>query len=540
MKILDVDLFQEGLQRNITMLDRLGSEMKAIHQAVEGLVQMEDQLKGTGGNAIRSFYQECHLPFLHFFQLFSEQFKRVLNQMEAALHSLEPDSSGYILETFLDGELEQGLMLIGELTASLTDEANSIMDQVSDIVALPNLDDSGVQEGVISSKRKRDDTLNQLYEFDATLTYALNPIEQALHTMDKWLTDMEGLFQAGVKDINFSTRQWDVLTHRSDIKTALFPKVYLNPNDVWIQEQKQLIGTMITAATFQTLESKKVTTIEENVTENIKYHQYDNGLLIKEYVFNQTVFYEVVSKVEYKEEAVTVDKPKENKFLDSLQLGLDIVGLIPGVGELADGANGLIYTARGDMLNAGLSFSAMIPVVGMASTGGKLAVKGSKVIENAQDASKAGDNVKSGARYGDRRISDADYNILRRKTPSRKIQKQVNENIDEIIGTADPALPGKTITGTLQADHIVPMDKITRMEGFNTLTKERQIEVLNYKDNFVGLSEAANKSKGSKSYSEWTTYKKENIEVDSVFRIKMIEKEKQLEIDIQKQIDGFE
>ena len=94
--------------------------MEAIHHAVKGLVQMEDQLKGAGGNAIRSFYEECHLPFLYFFQSFSKQFKQVLNQMDAALHSLEPDSSGYILETFLDGELEQGLTLIGELTASLT------------------------------------------------------------------------------------------------------------------------------------------------------------------------------------------------------------------------------------------------------------------------------------------------------------------------------------------------------------------------------------------------------------------------------------
>ncbi|SDN22122.1 DNA/RNA non-specific endonuclease [Psychrobacillus sp. OK028] len=382
MKILDVDLFQEGLQRNIIMIDRLSSEMKAIQHAVEGLVQMEDQLKGAGGNAIRSFYQECHLPFLHFFQLFSDQFKQVLNQMEAALHSLEPDSAGYILEIFLDGELEQGLTLISEITASLTEEANSIMDQVSDIVALPHLDDSGVQEGVITSKRKRDDTLMQLYEFDATQTYALNQMEQALDTMDTWLTGMEGLFQAGVKDINFSTSQWDVLTLRSDIKTALFPKVYLDPNDVWLQEQKQLIGTMITAATFQTLESKKVTTIEENVTENIKYHQYDNGLLIKEYVFNQTVFYEVVSKVEYKEEAVIVEKPKENKLLDSFQFVLDIAGLIPGVGELADGANGLIYTARGDTLNATLSFSAMIPFAGWASTGGKFINKGSDLYSS--------------------------------------------------------------------------------------------------------------------------------------------------------------
>ncbi|WP_093534933.1 HNH/ENDO VII family nuclease [Psychrobacillus psychrotolerans] len=58
---------------------------------------------------------------------------------------------------------------------------------------------------------------------------------------------------------------------RSFIRTELFPKVYLNPNDLWVKEQEQLIGTMITEATFQTLEGKKLKTIEENVAENIKY-----------------------------------------------------------------------------------------------------------------------------------------------------------------------------------------------------------------------------------------------------------------------------
>ncbi|MBO0587460.1 T7SS effector LXG polymorphic toxin [Sporosarcina sp. E16_8] len=248
------------------------------------------------------------------------------------------------------------------------------MDQVSDIVGLPHFDNSGVQEGVIRSKRKRDETISQLYEFDATQTSALNPIEQDLQTMNMWLTDMEGLFQAGVKDINFVPSQWNVLTFRSEIRTELFPKVYLNP---WLMEQERLIGTMITATPFQTLEGEKVTTIEENVEGNIKYHEYENGLLIKEYVVDQTVFYEVVSKVEYKEEeTVKVDKPKENKLLDSFQFGLDLAGLIPVVGEVADGVNGVIYTARGDALNAALSFGAMIPVAGWASTGGKLALKG--------------------------------------------------------------------------------------------------------------------------------------------------------------------
>ena len=35
--------------------------------------------------------------------------------MEAALHTLEPDSTGYIIEQFLEGELEQGLTLINSL-----------------------------------------------------------------------------------------------------------------------------------------------------------------------------------------------------------------------------------------------------------------------------------------------------------------------------------------------------------------------------------------------------------------------------------------
>lgn len=43
------------------MLNRLGTEMKLIEQSIEGLVALEDSLKGEGGNAIRSFYEECHL-----------------------------------------------------------------------------------------------------------------------------------------------------------------------------------------------------------------------------------------------------------------------------------------------------------------------------------------------------------------------------------------------------------------------------------------------------------------------------------------------
>lgn len=83
-------------------------------------------------------------------------------------------------------------------------------------------------------------------------------------------------------------------------------------------------------------------------------------------------------------------KPKN--LLNTLQTGLDKVGMVPVVGEVADGVNGIIYAARGDKVNAALSFGAMIPVVGNAATAGKWVNKGAKaakgISESAQKANK--------------------------------------------------------------------------------------------------------------------------------------------------------
>jgi len=581
MKVLDVVLFQDGLHRQIAKLDKLREEADSIYQVMSELVKMEEQLKGSGGNAIRSFYKECHLPFLQFFKMFTEKYKLVLQQTEAALHSLEPESAGYIAEQFLEGELEHGITLIGQLVTTLTDDTNSIMDQVSDIVSLPHLDDSEVQEGVIHCKRKRDDTVIALHEFDITQTTALQSIEQDLQTMNAWLMDLEGLFKAGVKDVTFEQNQWNVLTLRSEIRTELFPKAYSNPNGLWVEEQKQLIGTMVTSATFQTLEGKKVNTVKEDEEDDVIYHVYENGLVIKEYIVNKTVFYKVVSKDNFKQEHIEVEKPKENKPLDFIQTGLDVVGLIPVVGEVADGINGVIYSARGDVVNAGLSFSAMIPVVGWASTGGKFIKNGNDLFQarnvinteamksvyspiyqdvinvqlgitqnrlnllsstryqigtpnlhtlNTPQKTYMPESIKSGnvntsihnadaeIKNSGNTITKSEYKNLRKKTPSNEIRKMVNPDgpkVDPVYGYE---------VDKFEADHIVSMKEITKMDGFSRLSREQQIEILNLKDNFVGLGKSSNASKGAHSWADWKGHSKIG-EVPVNVRKEMLEKE---------------
>ncbi|BAQ10916.1 hypothetical protein OXB_2445 [Bacillus sp. OxB-1] len=208
MKILKVSTFTDGLQQNMTMLDRLEGEIQQIDTTIQKLVGMDDALKGEGGNAIRAFYQDCHLPLLQFMQLFKSNFHSVLKQMEAALETLESNPDGYIQESFLDGDVEEGLTEISQVTAGLTDEANAIMTKVADIVALPNLDDSDVQSGVDTAKKRRDRTIADLNMFDSTQTEALASVESDLLTMELWLMDIQSLMEDNLTDVSFPSDQW--------------------------------------------------------------------------------------------------------------------------------------------------------------------------------------------------------------------------------------------------------------------------------------------------------------------------------------------
>ncbi|WP_157856480.1 MULTISPECIES: ricin-type beta-trefoil lectin domain protein [Streptomyces] len=64
---------------------------------------------------------------------------------------------------------------------------------------------------------------------------------------------------------------------------------------------------------------------------------------------------------------------------------LDVVGLVPVVGEAADIANGIWYTAEGNYVDAGLSFSSAIPIVGYGAS----AAKGAKYVDEGIEAVQA-------------------------------------------------------------------------------------------------------------------------------------------------------
>lgn len=72
-------------------------------------------------------------------------------------------------------------------------------------------------------------------------------------------------------------------------------------------------------------------------------------------------------EAETEEEGITGEQ-----VLDGIQLGLGVIGLIPGVGELADLGNAGISFVRGDYAGAALSLAAAVPFAGALATAGKI------------------------------------------------------------------------------------------------------------------------------------------------------------------------
>ena len=90
-------------------------------------------------------------------------------------------------------------------------------------------------------------------------------------------------------------------------------------------------------------------------------------------------------EAETEEEGITGEQ-----VLDGIQLGLDVVGLIPVIGEAADIISAGISLARGDYVGAGLSLLSAIPFVGYAGSAGKAARYGAKMAEASGKAARSG------------------------------------------------------------------------------------------------------------------------------------------------------
>ncbi|MFE4524501.1 ribonuclease YeeF family protein [Cytobacillus firmus] len=195
--MLEADSLLAGIDETSNQLSILKDQISQVQVSIEELVSLEDAFKGQGGQAIRTFYQDCHQPFLQFLESWIDEYQSYLKSFIGSLKALEPSPSGFIRQEFLEHELKQGLRNTLQITADLTQEANDIMKSVSDIAALPLLEDGRFIQAAKSAEDSSRQTVEKLEDFDHRETAALDPLLQGLSHMNQYILKVASMFQSG-------------------------------------------------------------------------------------------------------------------------------------------------------------------------------------------------------------------------------------------------------------------------------------------------------------------------------------------------------
>ena len=150
-------------------------------------------------------------------------------------------------------------------------------------------------------------------------------------------------------------------------------------------------------------------------------------------------FTDAAAYYEYKKLCEELDKLDQNLAISIVHNTLDVLGVIPGYGEVADAANGLIYLAEGDYLNAGLSFVSCIPVAGDAAgkgskaanktlgVAGDVAKHSDDIVDAATDIAKHGDDIADAVGDATKSSKTMTWNEFQHANKGKYNQKQMSE-----------------------------------------------------------------------------------------------------------------
>ncbi|AOP14629.1 hypothetical protein HMPREF1012_01569 [Bacillus sp. BT1B_CT2] len=353
MKTLDVQALHNAIDQTLEQLKEQSDEFAKVKKAVEGITSLDDALKGKGGDAIRAFYEECHTPFLQFYDTFIEEYSSALKKMKSALNSLEPNQNGFISQSFLEHQLENGLNAADRTTKHLVSKTNATIAKVSHIVDLPDLNDSGFHEQNQKALKEISTTLEKLHAFDREQTNALKTAENDLETMQKYIARLEKMYTGPKIEITSYQKgailkpdEMDTLSGNQETAMGAMLKKVGDKEDADV-------NTLADPDRFKKLATQKVSKKEytqEELNELKKDYRVFNDTLYRAYIDGDTIV-----KIE---PAYTLpENVEKSDFAKYFDTAMEFTGVYDAVRAAFgyDLATGEIVKDNGDRLMAGLS-----------------------------------------------------------------------------------------------------------------------------------------------------------------------------------------
>ncbi|MBU8655287.1 T7SS effector LXG polymorphic toxin [Bacillus pumilus] len=194
MKTIDVFELKNGIDQTLNKLKQQSQNVKSLEKQINQIISLDSALKGEAGQAIKDFYMECHIPFLQFFQIVIEEYSGALKKTKQALHAFESNPNGFISQSFIEQELDQGLKKAERTISDIVSDVNQALSRVSHIEHLPHVDESTFQQSYQKAWLETSKTIGLLHTFDREQTSALNETKSSLHTMKQYIDTLSKMF----------------------------------------------------------------------------------------------------------------------------------------------------------------------------------------------------------------------------------------------------------------------------------------------------------------------------------------------------------
>lgn len=178
-------------------MDQYTDALNNVYSAIQGVVNLGDNLTGQGGEALKNFYANNHVPLLSYWTTACQQVKIATARMRMYALSFE-SRDAVIDEGFIEGEVIPQLEKNHRRIQQRQDRINSIIDSVSDIVSLPRFDTGEVQQGLHDAKQHAMTTVEKLYAFDHAQSAAVDQLISLMAPISSFIAGLNGAIESGV------------------------------------------------------------------------------------------------------------------------------------------------------------------------------------------------------------------------------------------------------------------------------------------------------------------------------------------------------
>ncbi|WP_435038388.1 T7SS effector LXG polymorphic toxin [Bacillus atrophaeus] len=150
-------------------MHHLAKQKQKLEKLEKSVEHMKDALKGKGGDAIRTFYEECHKSFFAFLR---HVYRRIQKSAETNAAS---DFLCRIRFPWLDcggfstHDARHGIKHTREVTEQLTDAVNRQTSTIDHIVSLPTVNDAFFRMETEQAEWLITDTLHKLFNSKYTV-----------------------------------------------------------------------------------------------------------------------------------------------------------------------------------------------------------------------------------------------------------------------------------------------------------------------------------------------------------------------------------